>query len=328
MTKIKALRVSCLSDNFSGVGVDEFILDDPKTDQVQIAIRSASINFPDVLMCSGGYQLKPPLPFTLGLEGAGVITKLGANVSGWKIGAEVICGGGGLLATSANVNSSNLSLKSADMNWNEAASFRVAWLTAYVALFVRGNVRAGESLLVLGAGSGVGLAAVDVGVKLGAKVFAVASSEEKRVLAKKYGAHLVFGIEKNLVENIKIANNGKGVEIAYDPVGGEMFDVARRCLGWQGRLLVIGFASGKPPVLPVNYALIKGLSIIGVRAGEFSRQNIAGGKKANAVLDDWAKQGLIRPHIGAQFNLAAGVEALKMMAKRKAIGKTCVIMDK
>ena len=324
---IKALRVHALSEDLSGLAVENIALAAPQANEVRVNIMATALNFPDLLMCSGGYQLKPELPFTPGMEASGIISACGEAVSDWQIGDEVVCGARfGLMASAANLPEAAVSAKPRLMDWCQAAAWRVAWLTAYVALVARGNLKRGETLLVLGAAGGVGLAAVDIGRKIGARIFAVASSEDKRALTKHYGADLTFAADENLAANIKDATQGKGVDIAYDPVGGDMFDAARRSLGWQGRLLVIGFASGQRPSLPVNYALIKGLSIIGVRAGEYGRRDPEKGKQVETKLLQWANEGEIKPHIGARFPLDESVEALRMLGERRALGKICVIM--
>lgn len=323
----RAAVVSALEEDLSGVGVKSHPLPPLAPEQVQVAIKAAALNFPDLLMCSGGYQLKPELPFALGMEAAGIVVEVGALVKDFRTGDEVICAGrSGLCAEKVNLEPAQLSLKPKALDWASAASYRVAWMTALTALKI-GKLQKGESLLVLGASGGVGLAAVDVGVKLGARVFAVASSEEKRALTKAAGAAQTFAPDGELPALVKEATGGKGVQVVYDPVGGELFNLSLRCLEWQGRMLVIGFASGVRPTLAVNYALIKGLSIIGVRAGEFGRRNPEAGAKIQQQLLEWAKAGAIKPHIGARFKLDEIKEALLLMKDRKALGKICILME-
>ena len=325
---MKALRVKQLSEDLSGAAIEDITLPPPQENEVQVDIIAAALNFPDVLMCRGGYQLKPDLPFTPGMEAAGRITQCGARVEGWKIGDEVVIGGrGGFIAEKANVAQTSLSRKPASMDWCEAAAWHVAASTAWVALGPRGHLQKSETLLVLGAAGGVGMAAVEVGKLIGARVIATASSEDKRAVLDARGADLVLPASDDLARRVKEATGGEGVDVVYDPVGGDMFDRALRCLKWQGRLLVIGFASGRWPVLPVNYALIKGLSIIGVRAGEFGRRDPERGAQAEAHIQKWAHEGKIKPHIGAKFPLDRAVEALRSLDERRAIGKTCIIME-
>ncbi len=324
---MKAVRVKQLSDDLSGVSVEETPLAPPTPDQVQIDIKAAALNFPDLLMCRGGYQFKPALPFTPGMEAAGRIAQCGARVKQWRVGDEVIIGAQqGMMAEKINLPTSALTKKSPHMDWAEASAWAVAWRTAWVALAPRGQLRKGETLLVIGAAGGVGMAAVEVGKLIGAKVIATASSNKKRAIVKTRGADVVLAPDADLPEQVKQANDGQGVDVVYDPVGGDMFDLALRCLKWQGRLLVIGFASGRWPILRVNYALIKGLSIIGVRAGEFGRRDREQGQAVEAHLQKWAHEGKIKPYIGAKFPLDRTIEALQFIEQRRAIGKVCLMI--
>ena len=323
--EILAARVCALASDLSGVRVERCALPAPAPNEVQVQMKAVSLNFPDVLMCSGGYQFKPELPFTLGMEGAGIICALGEGVTGLSVGDEVICGArSGLAAEAVNLPVSAVRAKSRKMDWAQAASFSIAWRTALTALEPIGKLQKGERVLVFGAGGGVGLAAVDVAVKMGAEVFAVASSQEKRRVAKEYGAHFVLPFDEALPEEVKTRG---GVDVAYDPVGGDAFSWGLRCLRWRGRMLVIGFASGTHPTLAVNYALIKGLSVIGVRAGEFARHDPKAGAVVAKQLEVWANEGLIKPHIGAKFKLSDIAEGLRLMAARGALGKICVMIE-
>ncbi len=327
---IKSVRVKKLTEDLSGVSIEEINIAPPRDDEVQVDIMACALNFPDLLMCRGGYQFKPDLPFTPGMEAAGRIIECGAGVKEWRVGDEVSIGGrGGMMAEKINLPISApaaLTKKSPHMDWAEASAWAVAWRTAWVALAPRGHLRKGETLLVLGAAGGVGMAAVEVGKLIGAKVIATASSEEKRAIIKTRGADVVLAPDDGLASRVKQANGGEGVDVVYDPVGGDMFDRALRCLKWHGRLLVIGFASGRWPVLPVNYALIKGLSIIGVRAGEFGRRDPEQGRAVEAHLQQWAQEGKIKPYIGAKFPLARAIEALQFIEQRRAIGKVCLMI--
>ena len=269
------LVCSELSEDLSKTNLGEFKLDSFQDNSVQIKIKAASLNFPDLLMTQGKYQNRPNLPFALGMEGAGIVEKAGSGVSSFKEGDEVMFGGWGhgAIAESIILPESLVSLKPKSLNFSEAASFKTASLTAYVGLIRRGNLKDGETLLVHGASGGVGMAAVELGKLYGAKVIATGTSYEKLKVVKSWGADHVINTMKNektsFREEVKDLTDGKGADIIYDPVGGDVFDESIRCINWGGRILVIGFSAGRISNLPVNYPLIKGFSVIGVRAGEF-----------------------------------------------------------
>ena len=218
-----------------------------------------------------------------------------------------------------------------DILHSQAAAFQTAYLTAYVSLVRRGNLKQGENLLVHGATGGVGMAAVQLGKYLGAKVIATGTSEEKLNVTKEWGAdHTVLTHKEGQVEfreEVKDLTNGQGADVIYDPVGGDVFDESIRCINWGGRLLIIGFTSGRIPTVPVNYPLIKGFSVIGVRAGEFGRKDPLKGKENNEIIMELAESGKLSPHICKEFPLEQAKEGLKYLKERKLVGKVTVLMS-
>src|ERR1700757_1813758 len=265
--------------------------------QVRVAIRAAGINFPDILMTAGEYQLKPLLPFTPGVEAGGEVTEVN--------GADGVAAGDrailklrpGAYADEAVVMASQLTPLPRAFDYAEGATFLAAHGTAYHALIDRGQLQPGEVLLVHGAGGGVGLAAVEVGKLLGATVIAAASSEEKLAVAKARGAdHLVLYSREPFRDAVKRITEGRGADVVYDPVGGQIFEDSVRCIAWGARLLVIGFTGGIG-LARTNLLLIKGASVLGVRAGEAVRKNPALGEVRLKALTEWAEAGKIRPNI-------------------------------
>ena len=291
-------------------------------------LKAVAIGFPDLLMTRGGYQFKPDLPFTPGHEGAGVVEAIGQNVEGLSIGDTVIVSAPtGLLAEVANVTAELVRPLPKALSFEEGAGLMSAYMTAYVALVRRGYLEAGESLLVHGAAGGVGLAAVELGKLLGARVIAAASTEEKRALALNKGADFVIDSAPGFKDEVKALTGGLGADVIYDPVGGDVFDESLRCIAWGGRLLVIGFASGRISQVPANYPLIKGFSVVGVRAGEYGRRDPEKGAENIAQILSMAGAGKLKPYIGARFPLSRAKEALELMAGRGALGRIVVVPD-
>ena len=321
---------SNLSDDLSGLSFKEIPIEKVSENFVKIDIKAASLNFPDLLMTQGKYQNKPELPFALGMEGSGVISQMGSDVKNYKIGDEVMFGGWGhgAIAKSIVVSESMISLKPESYSFEEAAAFKTAYLTAYVGLIRRGQLQRGETLLVHGASGGVGMAAVQLGKLYGAKVIATGTSDEKLEIVKTWGADEVLNIFENekvsFKDRVKDLTNGKGADVIYDPVGGEVFDQSIRCINWGGRLLIIGFAGGTIPSLPVNYPLIKGFSVVGVRAGEFGRRDPVLGKENIDIINTLADEDKVRPHICKVFNFKDSKEALDYLENRELIGKVVI----
>jgi len=294
--------------------------------QVRLAIRAAGINFPDVLMAAGEYQLKPELPFTPGVESAGDVVEVN-NAPGVAVGDRVIAkfrhGG---YADEAVVTPSQLTPLPSTFDYAEGATFLAGHGTAYHGLFDRGQVQPGEVLLVHGAGGGVGLAAVEIGKILGATVIAAASSEEKLEVARARGAdHLVLYGREPFRDAVKRITDGRGADVVYDPVGGQIFEESVRCIAWGARLLVIGFTGGIG-LARTNLLLIKGASVLGVRAGEAVRRNPALGATRIRQLLDWAEQGKIRPNVSHRMPLEDYAVAMQLLVDRKAIGRVALVM--
>lgn len=300
----------------------------PGTGQVRLKLAASSVNFPDILMCQGGYQFKPPVPFVPGMDMAGIVDAVGEGVGGFAPGDEVVGGARhGGFAEYAIAEARGLVAKPAAMSFAEAAAYPAAYLTAYVALVRRGRLAEGETLLVHGASGGVGLAAVDVGRLLGARVIATSASDEKLAVLKAYGADHVLNTSGGFREAVKDLTGGRGADVIFDPVGGDVFDESVRCIAFDGRLLVIGFTSGRIATVSTNMPLIKGFSVVGVRAGEYGRQFPERGTENVAAIWDWAREGRTRPRLHAELPLAETREALAMLQRREVVGKVIVRPD-
>jgi len=293
--------------------------------QVRVAIRAAGINFPDVLMAAGQYQLKPELPFTPGVEAAGDVAEV-KDADGVAVGDRVIVKlRHGAYADEVVVVPSQLTRLPSTFDYAEGATFLAAHGTAYHGLIDRGQVREGEVLLVHGAGGGVGLAAVEIGKLLEATVIAAASSEEKLDVAKARGAdHLVLYSREPFRDAVKRITDGRGADVVYDPVGGQIFEDSIRCIAWGARLLVIGFTGGIG-MARTNLLLIKGASVLGVRAGEAVRRNPGLGEVRIRTLLEWAEQGKIRPNVSHRLPLEDFAAAMQLLVDRKAIGRVALM---
>lgn len=325
---MRAMRVHELSDDIGSIELVEADLPPPGEGEVRLKLKACSINFPDLLMIQGKYQFKPDLPFSPGMEGSGIVTELGPGVDNVSVGDEVVAGlriGG--FAEEVNAAAAACRPIPKGMDFVKAAAYPAAYLTAYVALVVRGNLKAGETLLVHGSTGGVGLAAVEVGKLLGATVIATSASDEKLKTVKERGADHVLNVTKGFREKVKELTGGKGADVIYDPVGGDVFDESVRCIAWNGRLLIIGFTSGRIPSVPVNMPLIKGFSVVGVRAGEYGRRDPDAGKENIKAIDSWASEGKIDPFVCATFPLERAVDAMRMLQDRQAVGKVVLTMN-
>lgn len=284
---------------------------------------AAAVNFPDILTVQGRYQHKPALPYVPGTEGAGDVIAVGEGVTNVQIGDRVIVGGLGCFAEEAQFATAALRPIPNGADYATAAGFTAAYLTAYVGLLRRAQIQNGEWLLVHGAAGGVGLAAVDLGKALGAHVIATASTEEKRAFLKTYGANHVLP-SSGFREEVKALTGEQGADVIYDPVGGDVFDESTRCIAFDGRLLIVGFTSGRIPTVSVNIPLIKGFSVMGMRAGEYGRKFPEKGRENIAALDAMLAEGKLHPHVCARFPLAQAVDAMRMLQDRRAIGKVIV----
>src|SRR5947207_13826087 len=293
--------------------------------EVRVAVHAAGINFRDILMAAGEYQLKPERPCTPGVEAAGEVTEVNGAV-GIVVGDKVIVKmRHGAYTDEVVVAPSQLTPLPATFDYAEGATFLAAHGTAYHGLIDRGQVRPGEVLLVHGAGGGDGLAAVEIGKMLGATVIAAASSEEKLAVAQARGAdHLVLYPREPFRDAVKRITQGRGADVVFDPVGGEILENSLRCIAWGARILIIGFTGGIG-MARTNLLLIKGASLLGVRAGEAVRRNPGLGAVRIKNLVDWAEAGKIRPHISHRLPLEDYAKAMRLLIERKAIGRVALI---
>lgn len=300
----------------------------PKEKEVLVEVKACGVNFPDTLIIQGLYQFKPELPFTPGSDISGVVKEVGQGVTHVKIGDEVfgfVINGG--FAQEVIVPKNACFLKPPQMNFPIAASFMMAYGTSYHALKDRGNLQEGETLVVLGASGGVGLAAVELGKLMGAKVIAAASSTDKLALCKKYGADETIDYSKeNLKERIKELTEGRGADVIYDPVGGDYSESAIRGMAWEGRYLIVGFAAGEIPKIPLNLTLLKGCAIVGVFWGSFAMKTPKKNMQNTMQLMQWYGEGKLKPHIHTIYQLAEAPKALEEMMNRKVMGKVVIGM--
>ena len=295
----------------------------PGAGEVVISVRAAGVNFPDVLIIQNKYQLKPPLPFSPGSEVAGVIKEVGEGVTAFKPGDQVmaITGYGGF-AQEVKADARRVLELPVSMDFKTGAAFGLAYATSDHALRDRGELKAGETLLVLGAAGGVGLAAIEIGKAVGARVIACASSEDKLGVCCEHGADATINYATDdLREQIKAQTGGTGPDVIYDPVGGPFTEPALRSIAWRGRLLVVGFAAGDIPKIPLNLTLLKGCAIVGVFWGDFARREPARFAASMDQLARWHAEGRIKPHVSATFPLEHAADALQLMAERKVSGK-------
>src|SRR5436190_13089109 len=299
--------------------VEELPSPKPGPGEVVVAVRAASVNFPDVLIIQNKYQFKPPLPFSPGSELAGVVKAVGADVSQWRPGDRVIAFTTyGAFAEEVKTEAGRLLPLPESMDFVTGAAFLLTYGTSEHALQDRGDLQSGETLLVLGAAGGVGLAAIEIGKALGARVIACASSDDKLAVCRQHGADATINYAgEDLRERVKALTEGRGVDVVYDAVGGPYTEPAFRSLAWRGRLLVVGFAAGEIPKLPLNLALLKGASAIGVFWGDFARREPKAFAQSIRQLGRWFAEGRLRPHISQRFPLEEAPRALELMAARR-----------
>jgi NADPH2:quinone reductase len=298
----------------------------PSTGQIVIDVEACAINFPDVLMINDQYQFKPPMPFSPGGEVAGVISAIGDGVSGRSIGDRVLASTGwGGLAEKVAVGADAAIAVPDDIDLVHASGFLYAYGTSHYALADRAQLQPGETLVVLGAAGGVGLAAVELGAVMGATVIAAASSEEKLALCREHGAQMTINYAtEDLKKQIRELTGGKGADVVYDPVGGPYAEPALRSMAWEGRFLVIGFAAGDIPKVPLNLTLLKGCSIVGVFWGSFVGRDPERHRQNVKTLMEWWSSGKLKPHVSSQYPLARAGEAIRELADRNAKGKVVV----
>ena len=307
--------------------VEEVELPPPAKGEVRIRVHATGVNFPDLLMIQKKYQIQPPLPFTPGAEVAGEVLAVGAGVSHVKAGDRVasFCGLGGFAEEVNAPANATLPLPPA-MPFNVAAAFTLAYGTSWHAVRDRAALQASETMLVLGAAGGVGLAAIEIGKAIGARVIAAASTDAKLAVCKEHGADGFINYAKeDLREAILRECGKKGPDVIYDPVGGTFAEPAFRSIGWRGRYLVVGFAEGTIPALPMNLPLLKGASIIGVFWGNFVAREPEANLKGLGELMRWLADGRLKPHISSTYALADVPQALNDVAARKVMGKAVIV---
>ncbi|MDB5895271.1 MAG: NADPH:quinone oxidoreductase [Rhodoferax sp.] len=300
---------------------------EPGPDEVRVRIQAASLNFPDLLIVQNKYQLKPPLPFVPGAEFAGVVDAVGQDVSMLRIGQNIAClAGTGGFATHVIAQAAACLPLPDDFPAVDGAAFIMTYATSHHALVDRAQLRAGETLLVLGAAGGVGSSAIQIAKAVGARVVAAASSDEKCTFCRSLGADATINYgREDLREAIKAATGGKGPDVIYDPVGGAMAEAAFRSIGWRGRYLVVGFAGGDIPALPFNLALLKGASIVGVFWGGFARQEPQASAAALKELLQWYREGRIKPMIDSTMPMAELKAAYARLGSRQVMGKLVLV---
>jgi NADPH2:quinone reductase len=300
---------------------------EPGPGQVAIDVRAAGVNFPDVLTVQGKYQVRPPLPFTPGNEFAGVVRALGEGVQGFKVGDRVIgFTQTGAFAQQALAPAAALMPMPPGMDFDTAAAITLTYGTSHHAVVDRGQLKAGETMLVLGAAGGVGLAAIEIGKALGARVIAAASSTEKLDVCRAHGADVLINYTtEDLREALKAATGGKGPDVIYDPVGGAYSEPALRSIAYRGRHLVVGFAAGDIPKLPWNLMLLKSASVVGVFWGDFARREPQANLAAMREMLGWMAEGKLKPLVSKRYALAETAQALNDMAERKVTGKVVIV---
>lgn len=312
----------------SDLTVEDIAVPDIRPDEVLIDVEAAGVNFPDALLVQGLYQIQPETPFTPGCEVAGTVIQAGDRVSHLSVGQRVVgvCQIGGY-AQKVAISAAQVMPLPDFIPSEEAAALVTAHATAHHALKQRAQLQAGETLVVTGAAGGTGLAAVQIGKAMGARVIAVCSSAEKLELAKKHGADEGINYtEEDLKETVKSLTNGDGADVVYECVGGDSFDAMSRAMAWGGRLLVVGFASGQIPRLPVNLTLVKGYSVVGVFWGVFTQKQPRVFGENMKELMGWYQQGKVNVVIDARFTLEQATQALEFMTDRKVKGKVVLTM--
>lgn len=304
----------------------EVPLPEPKAGEVRLRVNAAGVNFPDALIIQKKYQMQPPLPFTPGSEVAGTVDALGAGVTNLKPGDRVIAFVGlGAFAEYVCAPAAQTIPIPAALSDEVAAAFTLTYATSHHALFDRAQLKAGETLLVLGAGGGVGLSAVEQGKLAGARVIAAASTDEKLAAARAHGAdELINYSSADLRDSVKTLTDGKGADVVYDPVGGAYSEPALRSLAWRGRFLVIGFANGEIPRIPLNLLLLKEVSAVGVFWGEFARREPSANRAMLNELFGWLVQGKLKPHVSHAYALSDTAQALQALLARRAVGKLVI----
>ena len=307
--------------------VEEVPSPEPGPRQVLIAVKACGVNFPDTLIIQNLYQFKPPLPFSPGGELAGVVKAVGEGVKHLQVGQPVLAfTGWGGFAEEVLADARQVVPLPPGLDMAVAAAFMMTYGTSFHALKDRAQLQAGETLLVLGAAGGVGLAAIELGKKMGARVIAAASTADKLAVCREHGADELINYEsEDLRERIKALTDGKGVDVIYDPVGGKYAEPALRSIAWKGRYLVVGFAAGDIPKIPLNLALLKGCAILGVFWGDFAAREPQANMGNGMQLFQWLMQGELKPHISQRYPLEKAGEALRALMERKVTGKVVLV---
>lgn len=298
----------------------------PAAKEVLIKVKACGVNFPDVLIVQGLYQFKPEFPFSPGGEISGIVEAIGEEVKGIKVGQEVVTmiGWGGM-AEYVVANKNVVFPKPPGMPHDVASAFLMVYGTSLHALKDRAKIKEGETLLVLGASGGVGLAAIELGKLMGARVIAAASSDAKLAICKNAGADLTINYTtEDLKSRVKELTDGNGADVVYDPVGGHYSEAALRATAWQGRFLVVGFAAGEIPKIPLNLALLKGCDIVGVFWGSFASRNPSGNMTNTMQLLKWYQAGDLKPHIHGKYSLEEASDAIQALMNREVSGKVVI----
>ncbi len=326
---MRALVCEAITDDLSGVGLKSVPVPAPGSGQALIRVEAASVNFVDILLCQGKYQLKLEPPFSPGLNLVGEVVARGEGVTAPAVGDRVVAAvrhGG--FAEFALADAQSLQPVPRALSLAEAAAYPSAYLTAYVSLVRRAQVQPGEVVLVHGASGGTGLATVDLARILGADVIATSGSDEKLKVLGEYGVDHLINVNGGFAEKVKSLTDGRGADVIYDPVGGDVFDESTRCIAFDGRLLVIGFTSGRFATARTNHALIKGYSIVGVRAGEYGRHFPERGRENRQAIWELADSGRLRPRVHAELPLEETLAGFRMLQDRDVIGKVVIRVSK
>jgi NADPH2:quinone reductase len=322
---MKALQVNRLSDDLSGVGINDAPEPVAGPGMVVIRVFAASLNFPDLLMTQGKYQMKPDMPFTLGGDCAGVVVAVGEGATRIKVGDLVTGIGVGAFADYVALPEATVDPMPEGLSHEEAAAFGAAYLTAYVALSERGRLQPGETALIHGAAGGMGLAATDVARALGARVIATGIEDDKLAKVQElYAPDLLINSRDGFKDKVKEATGGAGADVIFDPVNGDVFDESVRCINFCGRILVVGFVGNRITSLPTNLTMIKCFSVVGVRAGEYGRRFPDRRRKVSEELKRLAEAKAIRPHVHASFDFGDWRSAFEAMRQQNAVGKVVI----
>ncbi|MFN0306279.1 MAG: NADPH:quinone oxidoreductase family protein [Burkholderiales bacterium] len=322
---VEALLCERLTDDLSGLRIATVPCRSPSAGELLIRVRAAGVAFPDVLMARGLYQHRPVLPFVAGMEAAGEVAAIGTGVANFAIDERVcVVLRSGAIAESIVVPASQVRQIPGGLDFAHSAAFHTGALTAYVALVRRALLVRGETLLVHGATGGVGVAAVQLGLHLGAHVIATGTSDEKLAFVKSLGAHHVLNTTSGFKDAVKSLTEGRGADVVFDPVGGDILDESLRCIAWGGRLLVIGFAGGRIATIPSNIPLIKGFAVIGVRAGEYGRRDPVKGRENVEAIDRLVSGGVMVPHIHTRVPFRQALDAYRIIIERRMFGRVVI----